>query len=226
VAAALAASEAHKAAAQLAEEQEPKDGEAKEGEEKKDEEKKEEGEEKEKEEKPSPAEKEGPKSKRNKELWQRVNNWKLAVRLNSEILSQQTKMKDMLRSNKYLIPEVSTQQKADAFVLVREYVAAARTFIDERAERFSPEMTDTEVAAFLSEFEAENPIALAVVSAPQLAISTNVGCRVVKLAALLDNAQLLKLLEEDVHSSLVLTRVPKLVEWGKNLLEHFRTMVL
>jgi len=69
------------------------------------------------------AQKEGPKSKRNKELWQRVNNWKLAVRLNSEILSQQNKMKDMLRSNKYLIPEVSTQQKQDAFTLVREYVA-------------------------------------------------------------------------------------------------------
>ena len=43
--------------------------------------------------------------------------------------------------------EVSTQQKSDAFTLVREYITAARAFIEERTERFTPEMTDAEVRA-------------------------------------------------------------------------------
>jgi hypothetical protein len=210
---------------------EEKDGE-KEGEEKekteeekaeesKDEEKAEE--EKKESEETSPSGKNDPKSRRNKELWQRVNNWKLAVRLNSEILSQQNKMKDMLRSNKYLIPEVSTQQKTDAFILVKEYCAKAREFIEANTHA---DMTEQDAKEFLASFEQENPIALGVVSAPQLAISTNVGVRVVKLAALLDNSLLLRHLEEDVNAPLVLSRVPKLAEWGREMLKHFQELVL
>lgn len=64
------------------------------------------------------------------------------------------------------------------------------------------------------------------VSAPQLAISTNVGCRVVKLAALLDNSLLVRHLEDDVHVPLILSRVPKLVEWGRDMIQHFKDLVL
>merc|ERR550514_1317154 len=104
--------------------------------------------EKEKDESSSPKAKD-PKDKKNKEVWQRVNNWKLAVRLNSEILSQQTKMKEMLQSNKYLIPEVTTQQKTDAFVLVEEYCIEAQQWL---SKRITPSMDDASAREILDEF--------------------------------------------------------------------------
>jgi hypothetical protein len=151
-----------------------------------------------------------------------VNNWKLAVRLNSEILSQQHKMKEMLRSNRYLIPEVSTQQKTDAFVLVKEYASDARKFL---AERVSADMDGEAADALLKELEVSSPVAQAVNSDPELAISTHVGCRVLKLAALLDNENLLKILETEMLPPLNESGVPRLIEWGKQMLNHFEQLV-
>jgi hypothetical protein len=142
--------------------------------------------------------------------------------LNSEILSQQHKMKEMLRSNKYLIPEVSTQQKTDAFVLVREYASDARKLLSERAK---PDMDDEAVDALLKDLDAASPLAQAVNSDPELAISTHVGCRVLKLAALLDHEQLRSILEEEIMPPLSKSGVPKLIEWGKKMLKHFEQIV-
>merc|ERR1712100_568472 len=146
----------------------------------------------------------------NKEVWQRVNNWKLAVRLNSEILSQQTKMKEMLQSNRYLIPEVTTQQKTDAFVLVEEYCIEAQQWL---SKRISPSLDDASAREILDEFLVASPIAQVVASDPELAISTQVGCRVLKLAALLDNDGLISLLEKHVTSVLEPTGVEPLTTW-------------
>jgi len=230
VAAALAASEAHKAAVDLESERTSKEKEdggekKKEDEEEKETEEKEKDKEKEKEkekdESSSPSGKD-PKAKKNKEVWQRVNNWKLAVRLNSEILSQQTKMKEMLQSNRYLIPEVTTQQKTDAFVLVEEYCVEAQQWL---SKRITPSMDEAAATELLNAFVEASPIAQVVASDPELAISTQVGCRVLKLAALLDNAALIAMLEKHVISVLEPTGVEALSTWGKNLTKYVRGLI-
>jgi flagellar biosynthesis GTPase FlhF len=176
---------------------------------------------KEKDESASPSKKD-PKEKKNKEVWQRVNNWKLAVRLNSEILSQQTKMKEMLQSNKYLIPEVTTQQKTDAFVLVEEYCIEAQRWL---GKRVFPGMDDAAAREVLTAFLEASPIAQVLASDPELAISTQVGCRVLKLAALLDNDALVNMLEKHVHSVLEPTGVEPLTTWAKDLTKYVRGLI-
>lgn len=209
VAAALAAAEAHKVAVDAVPEEKEAEK-AEEPAEKKEEDKEEAQEKKEKKE----------NSKRSKEVWQRVNNWKLAVRLNSELLSQQHKLKEILLSNKYLLPSVTHQQKQEVFTLVKEYCEQTAAVL---RKRVTPCLSVEEVVAVLDELLLSSPIAQSAKTDPVLAISTSVGCRYVKLAALLDVERLSGLIAEllaplgDLH--------PRLAEWCAHVAKTLSELV-
>merc|ERR1719161_1211528 len=107
----------------------------------------------------------------------------------------------------------------DAFVLVEEYCVEAQQWL---SKRITPSMDDAAARDLLEAFREASPIAQVVASDPELAISTQVGCRVLKLAALLDNDGLVALLEKHIVSVLEAAGVEAFTTWGKNLTKYVR----
>jgi len=122
---------------------------------------------------------------------QRNNNHKVLQRLNAEILGHQRNVREFLRQNRQLIPEVPAESKQKIFRLLRDYATEAWMELSSwqapDAEKFLQKLRETSMLVpFLQ---------------PQsLAIPVSVKARILKMAALYDVPFAMRLLEEELFS--------------------------
>ncbi|CAD7929510.1 unnamed protein product [Amoebophrya sp. A25] len=125
---------------------------------------------------------------RDRRVLQRVNNHKLLQRLNAEILTYQSNIKQFLASNRKLIPPVRGEHKVHTFELVTDYLVTAR----KKIAKFAEQLSYTEILNRMADIPLLAPMFM-----PQnLAISVNSETRVLRMAAILDTELLKRMLDE------------------------------
>jgi hypothetical protein len=126
---------------------------------------------------------------------QRNNNHKVLQRLNAEILGHQQNVKQFLSANRQLIPTVSSEAKQKVFGLLQDYATEARAEL----ESFLLDAVGTEdVVAAVREQSMLTPFA----QDQAVAIPVSVKARVLKMAALYDQALAIQVLEQEIFTPL------------------------
>jgi len=136
---------------------------------------------------PGPPESEAPAIVAQRLHTQRVNNKRLLVRLNSEILEAQATVKSMLVRNPALIPEVSVADASTVLGVIRDSFRAAALWLAGREEN--------EQRAELVTLPLFSPLLEA---SETVAVSTCSAWRMLRLAALLDVDATVGLLRQEL----------------------------
>lgn len=121
---------------------------------------------------------------------QRNNNHKVLQRLNAEILGHQRNVRQFLQTNRQLIPQVSADSKIKVFGLLQDYVSEARADLRE-ALPVAPAEPDA-----LLETVKKLPLLVPFLQPQDLAIPVSVKARVLKMSALYDLPNTLKILDD------------------------------
>lgn len=124
---------------------------------------------------------------------QRNNNHKVLQRLNAEILGHQRNVREFLCQNRQLIPEVPTESKMKIFRLLHDYCMEAW------ADLHSSNPQDADGSRLLEKLK-ELPLLVPFLHQQSLAIPVSVKARVLKMAALYDLPQSMRLLDEELLS--------------------------
>lgn len=141
---------------------------------------------------------------------QRNNNHKVLQRLNAEILGHQRNVREFLCQNRQLIPEVPTESKMKIFRLLHDYCMEAW------ADLHSSNPQDADGSRLLEKLK-ELPLLVPFLHQQSLAIPVSVKARVLKMAALYDLPQSMRLLDEELlsrarHRLMALGDLPSQVE--------------
>mmetsp|Transcript_89833 Transcript_89833/g.287942 ORF Transcript_89833/g.287942 Transcript_89833/m.287942 type:complete len:1250 (-) Transcript_89833:438-4187(-) len=150
--------------------------------------------------KPSPEEAAAAAMKRS--MAQRNNNHKVLQRLNAEILSHQINVRQVLQSNRQLIPLVTGESKQKISRLLHDYAQEARIELEGAvgAALLEGPGDDSDGAAAAAMITAIKDLALIYpfLQRQSLAIPVSVKSRVLKMAALYDLPLTMITLEEEV----------------------------
>jgi len=123
---------------------------------------------------------------------QRNNNHKVLQRLNAEILGHQRNVREFLRQNRQLIPQVPTESKQKIFGLLRDYATEAWTEV-------SAQQASSDAENVLRRLR-ETSMLVPFLQPQSLAIPVSVKARILKMAALYDVPLAMRLLEEELFS--------------------------
>lgn len=133
---------------------------------------------------------------------QRNNNQKVLQRLNAEILMHQRNVRQVLQSNRQLIPDVTSQAKRKVFHLLADYAAEARIELMQillpRREADWPRIAAEQLVIAAEQLQLLVPF----LQPQNLAIPVSVKARVLKMASLYDLPSATQLLEEELFRSL------------------------
>jgi hypothetical protein len=121
---------------------------------------------------------------------QRQNNHKVLQRLNAEILGHQRNVREFLRQNRQLIPQVPMESKQKIFRLLRDYATEAWVEL----EALPQEGNADRVLAKMKELSLLVPF----LQESTLAIPVSVKARILKMAALYDLPLTMRLLDEEL----------------------------
>jgi len=127
---------------------------------------------------------------------QRNNNHKVLQRLNAEILTHQQNVRQFLRQNRQLIPNVSPKGKSKVFRLLQDYVEEARVEISGVAYLHSGSADGFAIEVLQA--VKELPLLVSFLQPQSLAIPVSVKARVLKMAALYDFQYGMQILEEQL----------------------------
>jgi len=125
---------------------------------------------------------------------QRNNNHKVLQRLNAEILGHQQNVREFLCQNRQLIPEVPTESKMKIFRLLHDYCLEASADL----QNSNPQ--DADGGSKLLEKLKELPLLVPFLHEQSVAIPVSVKARVLKMAALYDLPQSMRLVEDELLS--------------------------
>merc|ERR1711959_466481 len=127
-----------------------------------------------------------------KMVMQRVSNQKLLGRLNAEILGYQGNVRKFLSTNALCIPDVPPEEKAETFLLLRDYVKDAQRSLRSRLAK------GNRLPELLKYCEKDLPLISSFLAAKDLAIPVSIENRTLKLAVIYDINLAKDILKRDV----------------------------
>jgi len=155
---------------------------------------------------PKPGDEEYVPKPSHRQIMQRKYNHKTFNQLNEDLLLHQKDVREFLQENRQLIPQISSDTKRKTFGILRDYVKEARAEIEAQLREISfscPGDLDLLVSVI-----QEMPLLTPFLQPADVAIPLSVKARVLKMAALCDMAEAMKLINSSVFDP-VLRTVPQ-----------------
>merc|ERR1712137_162578 len=155
---------------------------------------------------PQPGDEEYVPKPSHRQIMQRKYNHKTFNQLNEDLLLHQKDVREFLQENRQLIPQISSDTKRKIFGILRDYAKEARAEIETQLREISFSCPG-DLDLLLSVIQ-EMPLLTPFLQPADVAIPSSVKARVLKMAALCDMPEAMKLINSSVFDP-VLCTVPQ-----------------
>jgi len=145
---------------------------------------------------PQPGDEEYVPKPSHRQIMQRKYNHKTFNQLNEDLLLHQKDVKEFLQENRQLIPQVSGDTKRKIFGILRDYATEARVELEAQLREISFSCPG-DLNLLLSVIQ-KMPLLTPFLQPADVAIPASVKARVLKMAALCDMAEAMKLINSSV----------------------------
>jgi len=150
---------------------------------------------------PQPGDEEYVPKPSHRQIMQRKYNHKTFNQMNEELLLHQKDVKEFLQENRQLIPQISGDAKRKIFGILRDYTTEARVELQAQLREISFSCPG-DLDLLLSVIQ-EMPLLSPYLQPSNVAIPASVKARVLKMAALCDMAEAMKLINASVFDPLL-----------------------
>jgi len=138
-----------------------------------------------------------------RQIMQRKYNHKTFNQMNEELLLHQKDVREFLQENRQLIPQISGDAKRKIFGILRDYTTEARVELQAQLREISFSCPG-DLDLLLSVIQ-DMPLLTPFLQPANVAIPASVKARVLKMAALCDMAEAMKLINSSVFDPLLRT---------------------
>merc|ERR1712137_169609 len=152
---------------------------------------------------PQPGDEEYVPKPSHRQIMQRKYNHKTFNQMNEELLLHQKDVKEFLQENRQLIPQISGDAKRKIFGILRDYTTEARVELQSQLRQISFSCPG-DLDLLLSMIQ-EMPLLSPYLQPSNVAIPSSVKARVLKMAALCDMPEAMKLINSSVFDPLLRT---------------------